>query len=291
MPTALIATDLDGTLLRPDLSVSPRTRRALDAARAAGIVVVPVTARQPRGVQRIAEAAGFTEWALCSNGSYGVHLTTGEVLFGAHLEVATQRAVAGAMAERVPGVLFVSVRQGGEVFVAQTGYADIAHFEDHKREPGEMGRHPLDDVLAEPSLKFIMRHPELTPRELLAELRALNLGGYAVTHSGAPFLEVLAEGVSKAWGLAKLCEKLGIAQNEVLAFGDAPNDAEMLQWAGRGVAMANAEAEALAAADEVTLSNTEDGVAAVIERLLHLAPPAATASSPASSSASGPSGS
>lgn len=278
MPIRLIATDLDGTLLRPDLSVSPRTRRALNAARAAGIVVVPVTARQPRGVGRIAEAAGFTGWALCGNGAYGVHLTTGEVLFEAHVEAAAQQALAVALAERVPGVLFVSVRSGGEVFVAQTGYADLAHFEDHKREPGEMGRHLLDDVLAEPSLKFIVRHPTLTPRELLSELRAVDLGGYAVTHSGAPFLEVLAEGVSKAWGLAKLCETLGIAQRDVLAFGDAPNDAEMLAWAGRGVAMANAEPEALAAADEVTLSNAEDGVAAVIERLLY--PTAPTTSAP-----------
>lgn len=264
----VIATDLDGTLLRPDLSVSPRTRRALDAARAAGIHVVPVTARQPRGVRRIAEAAGFTEYALCGNGAYGVHLGTGETLFEAHVEAAAQRALAEALAERVPGVLFVSVRQGGEVFVAQEGYAAIAHFEDHKREPGEMSAHALDDVLAAPSLKFIVRHAILTPRELLAELRALNLGGFAVTHSGAPFLEVLAGGVSKAWGLERLCGRLGVAREEVLAFGDAPNDAEMLAWAGRGVAVANAEPEALAAADEVTLTNAEDGVAVTIERLL-----------------------
>ncbi len=168
-------------------------------------------------MQWIAEAAGFSEWALCSNGAHGVHLTTGEVLFEAHVKAATQRALATALAECVPGVLFVSVRRGGTVFVAQTGYADIAHFDDHKREPGEMGAAPLDDVLAEPSLKFIVRHPMLTPRDLLAEIKALNLGGYAVTHSGAPFLEVLAEGVSKAWGLARLCKKLGIAQSEVLA--------------------------------------------------------------------------
>ncbi|GBF07610.1 cof family hydrolase [Deinococcus aerius] len=264
----LIATDLDGTLLRPDLSVSARTRAALDAARAAGIHVVPVTARQPRGVRRIAEAAGFTEYALCGNGAHGVHLGTGEVLFEAHVEEAAQRALALALAARVPGVLFVSVRQGGEVFVAQEGYAAIAQFEDHKREPVEMGAFSLDDVLALPSLKFIVRHTTLTPRELLAELRALNLGGFAVTHSGAPFLEVLAEGVSKAWGLERLCARLGIAREEVLAFGDAPNDAEMLAWAGHGVAMGHAEPEALEAADEITLTNTQDGVAAVIERVL-----------------------
>ncbi|EYB67786.1 hypothetical protein DEIPH_ctg032orf0023 [Deinococcus phoenicis] len=264
----LIATDLDGTLLRPDLTVSARTRAALDAARVAGIHVVPVTARQPRGVRRIAEAAGFTDYALCGNGAHSVHLGTGETLFEAHVPEAVQRAVAQALAARVPGVLFVSVREGGEVFVAQDGYAAIAHFEDHKREPGEMGTFTLDDVLARPSLKFIVRHVALTPRELLAELRALGLGGFAVTHSGAPFLEVLAEGVSKAWGLERLCARLGIAREEVLAFGDAPNDAEMLAWAGRGVAMANAEPEALEAADEVTLNNAEDGVAVVIERVL-----------------------
>ncbi len=187
--------------------------------------------------------------------------------------MAAQRALAEALTGRVPGVLFVSVRHGGEVFIAQRGYAELAHFEDHKREPREVGRFLLDEVLAEPSLKFIVRHPALTPREVLAEVQALTLGGYAVTHSGAPFLEVLAEGVSKAWGLSRLCEKLEVARDEVLAFGDAPNDAEMLAWAGRGVAMANAEAEALSAADEVTLSNAEDGVAVVIERLLCQTPP------------------
>ena len=268
MPIRLIATDLDGTLLRSDLSVSPRTRAALDAARAAGLHVVPVTARQPRGVRRIAEAAGFTQWALCGNGAHGVHLSTGEVLFEAHVAADVQRALAVALAERVPGTLFVSVREGGEVFVAQTGYADIAHVEDHKREPAEMGAHGLDAVLEQPSLKFIVRHPRLTPRELLPELRALGLPGFAVTHSGAPFLEVLAEGVSKAWGLERLCAHLGVARSEVLAFGDAPNDAEMLAWAGRGVAVSNADAEAREVATELTLSNDEDGVAAVLEALL-----------------------
>ena len=92
MPLRLIASDLDGTLLRNDLSVSPRTRRALDAARAAGIHVVPVTARQPIGVRRIAEGAGFGGWALCSNGALGIHLGTGEVLFERHLAPEVQRS-------------------------------------------------------------------------------------------------------------------------------------------------------------------------------------------------------
>ncbi|TSA84693.1 HAD family phosphatase [Deinococcus detaillensis] len=268
MTIRLIATDLDGTLLRSDLSVSERTRRALDRARAAGIHTVPVTARQPHGVKMIAEQAGFNEYALCGNGAHGVHLATGETLFEAHVTQAAQRALAEALSAQVPDVLFVSVRDGGTTFVAQQGYAEIAHFEDHKRDPGTMGSAGLAEVLALPSLKFIVRHATLTPRELLTQVQALNLSGFAATHSGAPFLEILAEGVSKAWGLTRLCGRLGIDASEVLAFGDALNDAEMLSWAGRGVAMANAEEEALAAADEVTLSNDEDGLAAVLERLL-----------------------
>jgi Cof subfamily protein (haloacid dehalogenase superfamily) len=268
MPIRLIATDLDGTLLRSDLSLSPRTRRALDAARADGIIVVPVTARQPRGVRRIAEAAGFTGYALCGNGAQGVHLGTGATLFESPLSAAVQRSLAQALLERVPETVFASVSEGGERFLGGYGYADLAHFEDHKRDPAEMGAHSLEAVCAEPSLKFIVRHVRLTPRELLSEVQALGLPGFAVTHSGAPFLEVMAEGVSKAWGLAQLCRHLDILSEEVLAFGDAPNDLEMLIWAGRGVATGNADPEVKSAVREVTASNDEDGVALVIEALL-----------------------
>ncbi|WP_110182035.1 Cof-type HAD-IIB family hydrolase [Nocardioides solisilvae] len=271
----LVATDLDGTLLRDDLSLSPRTRASLDAVRAAGIQVVPVTARQPVGVRRIAEQAGFDGWAVCSNGSLGLHLGTGERLFESHLGVEAQRALVEALVERVPGVLCVSVRDGGEGFVAQEGYAAIASFEDHKREVATMGGHPLAEVLAAPSLKLVVRHPGLAVQELADRLAGLvaerGLAGFAVTRSGAPFLEVMAEGVSKAWGLARLCDALGVAREEVLAFGDAPNDVEMLAWAGRGVAVANAEPVVRAAADEVTASNEEDGVAQVLENLVGVA--------------------
>ena len=264
----LIATDLDGTLLRSDRTVSRRTRAALDRARAAGLEVVPVTARQPNGLALIAAEAGFDGYALCGNGAHGLHLGRHETLFEEHLSVEAQTRLALALIAARPEVRFASVRDGGRLFMAQEGYADLATYQDHKRHPHEMGRHALEEVLGATSLKFIARSPELSPRELHREVMALGLEGFSATHSGAPFLEVLAEGVHKAWGVARLCELLGIESREVLAFGDATNDAELIAWAGRGVAMANAEPEALEAADEVTLSNDEDGVAVVIERLL-----------------------
>ncbi len=264
----LIATDLDGTLLRNDLTVSARTRRALDGVRARGVQVVPVTARQPVGVRRVAAGAGFDGWALCSNGVLAVHLTTGEVLFEEVLAVDIQTELVRTLLERVPGVLAASVRAAGEGFTAQEGYAALASESDHKRDPKTMGGVSLEEVLAQPSLKLVLRHPELPPMALLQELRALGLGGFHATHSGAPFVEVAAEGLTKAAGLARLCREWGIEQADVLAFGDAPNDAEMLAWAGRGVAMGNAHPEARSAASATTLSNEEDGVAAVLESLL-----------------------
>lgn len=268
MTIRLIATDLDGTLLDAKQRVTGRTRAALAAAQAAGIKVVPVTARQPWGLRLIAEQAGFEGWALCGNGAHALNLGTGEHLFEQHLSVEAQYALAEALLQRLPEALFVSVRERGEVFVAQEGYADIADPNDHKRDLATMGAHTLAEVLAEPSLKFVVRHPGIDNNTLVATIRGLGLPGFAVTHSGAPFVEVMAEGVNKAWGLGQLCTHLDITPEQVVAFGDAPNDAEMLAWAGHGVAVANAAPDTLAVADEVTAAHTDDGVAAVIERIL-----------------------
>jgi Cof subfamily protein (haloacid dehalogenase superfamily) len=264
----LIATDLDGTLLDSSSTVTPRTRAALDAARHRGVHVVPVTARQPIGLRAIAADAAFEGWALCSNGAYAVHLDDGRMLFAEELPADTIRTLAEALRASIPGLLFASVREGGETFVAQHGYAEIADLSDHKRDPATMGGVPLDQVLAAPSLKFVIRHPELAPAALFDTLRSLGLTGFEATLSGAPFVEVMAEGVTKATGLARLCAHLGIDRAEVVAFGDALNDVEMLRWAGHGVAMADAEPVVQDAADEITGSNDDDGVAQVIERLL-----------------------
>lgn len=264
----LIATDLDGTLLTSAVEVSPRTRAALDAARVRGIHVVPVTARQPIGLRAIAGGAGFDGWALCSNGAFATHLSDGRMLFAEELPSETIRTLAAALRESIPDLLFASVREGGEGFVAQRGYAEIADLSDHKRDPRTMGGVDLEHVLAAPSLKLVIRHPELAPAAVFDALRALGLTGFEATLSGAPFVEVMAEGVTKATGLARLCEHLGIERADVVAFGDALNDVEMLHWAGHGVAMANAEDAVKDAADETTTSNDDDGVARVIERLL-----------------------
>ncbi len=200
MTVRLIATDLDGTLLDSSSAVTPRTREALDAARARGIPVVPRHRTSADRARAIAGDAGFDGWALCSNGAYAVRLDDGRMLFADELPADTIRTLVEALRASVPGLLFASVREGGETFVAQDGYAEIAQLSDHKRDPRTMGGVPLEHVLAAPSLKLVIRHPELAPAALFDTLRNLGLTGFEATLSGAPFVEVMAEGVTKATG-------------------------------------------------------------------------------------------
>lgn len=272
--TRLIATDLDRTLLTSDGGVSPRTRAALDAARDAGIFVVPATARNPVGLRHLQPLLGFDQWALCSNGAFGIHLSTRELLFADEVAAPVIADLTTALDQTIPGVRYAAVRDAGETFVAQSGYADLAEFDDHKRDPAQMGGVPLTAVTGAAALKLVFRHPTISCPDLfriassLVESGTLNGAHFEMTLSGAPFVEVMASGVTKASGLGQLCTRLGVTSREVLAFGDGLNDREMLAWAGRGVAVANAEDAVKDAADEVTTSNDDDGVARVIEDLL-----------------------
>ncbi|MCQ9388325.1 Cof-type HAD-IIB family hydrolase [Brevibacterium sp. 50QC2O2] len=264
----LIATDLDGTLLDPSGHVSPRTRAALDAARAAGVPVVPVTARNPNGLRAIGAETGFDSWALCGNGAYGLDLATGRVLYTVEAAPEILTPFATALSSRVPGVVFGAIRDAGEGFVAEPGYAALSSFDDHKRDPHTMHGSTRAEVVGAASLKLVFRHATVSTAELFAAARGLGLSGFEMTLSGAPFVELMAAGVTKASGLDRLCAHLGINRSEVVAFGDGLNDVDMLAWAGTGYAVANAGEAVRAAADLVAPSNAEDGFAAIVEDLL-----------------------
>jgi Cof subfamily protein (haloacid dehalogenase superfamily) len=262
----LIASDLDGTLLRRDRSVSDRTRAALARAQAQGIIVVLATARPPLTTRLFAEQAGISGHAICANGAILYDIVRDELLGHYPLDAGTARGLILALREALPGVSFGFVQ--GKEFACEPDYARTARVEDHGRLLEEVRLGDALDLLDVPLTKLVIRHPERLPLDVLATVRTLGLDGFEATHSGAPFIEIVAANITKAWGLAVLCEQLGIDASEVVAFGDAPNDAAMLRWAGLGVAVANAYPAALEAADEVTLSNEEDGVAEVVERLI-----------------------
>lgn len=264
----LIATDLDGTLLTGGRRVTEATRAALDEVRSRGVMVVPVTARQPIGMTDIASAAGFTDWSVCSNGAYAIHLSTEEVLYAVELASAAQRAVVHGLTALDARFRFAVVRDCGRGFVAQPGYPELCSLSDHTRDPAGMQLAELDELTAEPCLKLVVRHPGRNPADTLAAVTSLGLTGFTVTSSGAPFIEISHAEVNKAFGLSRLCAHLGVRPEQVVAFGDAANDISMLSWAGFGVAVANAVPETKAAADLVLdWTNDDDAVARALEAL------------------------
>jgi Cof subfamily protein (haloacid dehalogenase superfamily) len=262
----LIATDLDGTLLRSDRTVSRRTRDAIAAVQTHGILVVIATARHPLTAKRFADEAGVTGLAICANGALVYDLARDEISRHQTLAIETALMIVERLRAGLPDLGFAVIR--GMEFACEPAYAAIAGVEEHGRTLDEVHLAEVDVLLRSPVTKLIARHPRIAPVELFAALTALGIDGYESALSGAPFVDVTAPGVSKAAALAGICADLGIAASEVVAFGDAPNDLPMLRWAGRPIAVANAYPEVLAEIAESTAANDDDGVAIALERLI-----------------------
>ena len=259
----LFATDLDGTLLRHDGTVSDRTRAALAAVEASGRTFVLVTGRPPRWMPPVVEETGHTGLALCANGAVVFDLATERVVQEHLIDPEVGVEAVRAIRDALPDVVFAVERSGarglGREEAYASGYAPL----------GEVLVAEVDDLLAEPVTKLLARHDDMDPDEMLARVREVVGDLVEVTHSSTRgLMEISASGVSKAVALSRLADELGVPADEVVAFGDMPNDVPMLGWAGHAVAVANAHPDVLAAADEITASNDDDGVAQVIERLL-----------------------
>jgi Cof subfamily protein (haloacid dehalogenase superfamily) len=260
----LIAFDLDGTLLRSDGSISARTRAVLAAAEAAGLVLMSVTGRPPRRLREVAQATGLRGLAICSNGGLVYDLTADVVVRQNRLEADVARALIANLRRAIPGVAFAI--EAGEHYGREPNYRVLdehAHDRDDLRMQHADALHLSRDGVT----KLIVQHAERSLADLLSITREHAGALASVTHSGAEFVEVAAASVTKAFALEECCRELGMSAEEVIAFGDMPNDIPMLSWAGRAVAVANAHPEVLQVADEVTLSNDADGVAVRLETL------------------------
>lgn len=262
----LIATDLDGTLLRNDKTVSARNATAIRLAHRAGLRVVAATGRYLASLPELLTPVDV-DYAVTSNGAQGYRLSTNELLFEDTLTVTTATRIIAYLSEQFPQVRSV-VAPDGRTHYAQPGYLDLLH--DYELRNFPIDYHELNrlDALGQSVVKLTVRHPTLSPEHLLDALMASGLTGFHPTTSGGPILEITGPGVTKAHGVARLADLLGFEPRQVLAIGDARNDVELLEWAGVGVAMGNAVPEAIAVADRVTASNEQDGLALAIEELL-----------------------
>ncbi|SFE27411.1 hypothetical protein SAMN05216251_102340 [Actinacidiphila alni] len=261
LPYKLIATDLDGTLLRGDGTVSRVTRDALAAAVAAGAVHIIVTGRSVPWTRHVLDDLGYQGLAVCGQGAQLYDAGAHRLLTSVTLD----RQLAGlalAKIEAEVGPLFLAAsRDGltGDVLIGE-GYAYNPELPViHMTDPNELWAAPLN--------KLYVQHPGLGDDGLARVAREVAGDLVGVTMAGEGIVELLPLGLTKATGLSLAARRLGVTAADTIAFGDMPNDLPMFAWAGYGVAMANAHPDLRQVADEVTLSNDEDGIAVVLERL------------------------
>ncbi|MFC0601782.1 HAD family hydrolase [Streptomyces palmae] len=262
LPYRLIATDLDGTLLRSDDTVSPRTQEALAAATAAGAAHLVVTGRAVPWTRPILEALGYQGLAVCGQGAQLYHAGEDRLLTSVTLDRQLAALALAKIEAEVGPLMLAASRDGleGEVLVGP-GYrsagSGLPYLEFTDRA----------ELWAEPVNKLYIQHPRLTDEQLTEAARAAAGGLVGVALSGPDIVELLPLGLTKATGLSLAARRLGVGSAETIAFGDMPNDIPMFGWAGHGVAMDNAHPELKAVADEVTAAQDADGIALVLERL------------------------
>ncbi|MFD4028235.1 HAD family hydrolase [Streptomyces sp. NPDC058576] len=266
MPTppayALVATDLDGTLLRPDDSVSARSRAALARAASAGARHLIVTGRPVPGIRALLTDLAYTGIVVCGQGTQLYEAGSGRLLTSVTLDREAADAALGKI-EAETGAVFAAVDQDGVdgVTLIEAGYRMPNPTLPARRVASRAA------LWERPVIKVLVRHPVLGDDELAAVARGAVGDLATVTMAGPGTVELAPRGVDKGTGLAVAAELLGVGAERTIAFGDMPNDLPLFAGSGHRVAMGNAHPELRAAADEVTLSNAEDGVAVVLERL------------------------
>jgi Cof subfamily protein (haloacid dehalogenase superfamily) len=267
MPSAcirLVATDLDGTLLRSDTTVSARTRRTLRTMADRGIRHVIVTGRPAAGCVPLFRSLGYRGLAVCGQGAQIYDADREVLLSWTELDRDAARACVTRLAARIGPVHMAVVTSGTEAEFVMS--ADFGRGDEKALAPYRLV--PAEELWDRPVDKVLLRHGVLSDADLVAEAAACCDPGLAVTHAGPGVVELLPSGFDKATGLARVAEAYGVTSGEVVAFGDMPNDIPMLTWAGCGVAMTDGHPELKAVADEIAPGNDADGVAVVLDRLL-----------------------
>ncbi|MDQ5862556.1 MAG: HAD family hydrolase [Actinomycetota bacterium] len=262
----LVASDIDGTILGHDGKISDRTVRAFHACREAGVELVFVTGRPPRWLHPLEEQLGHTGTVICSNGAVVWDLEDNRLVSARALSIDAVLEIRRIIKELRPAALFAAETLTG--FHLEPGFIENGSSE----LLAESTPAPLADTLTadDAVVKFLAIVREGTADEFLAAVSPAVAHLAAATHSAptVAMLELSLPGVNKAVTLAEYAKSLGIDAADVVAFGDMPNDIEMLRWAGHGYAMASGHPEAIAAAGQQAPHFDDDGVAQVLEARL-----------------------
>jgi len=262
----LVASDIDGTILGHDGKISDRTVRAFHACRDAGVELVFVTGRPPRWLHPLEEQLGHAGTVICSNGAVVWDLEDNRLVSAQALSIEAVLEVRQIIRDLRPTALFAAETLTG--FHLEPGFIENGSSE----LLSEFTPAPLADTLGpeDAVVKFLAIVRDGTPDAFLSEVRPAVAHVAAATHSspGVSMLELSLPGVNKAVTLAGYAKSLGIDAADVVAFGDMPNDVEMLRWAGHGYAMASGHPDAIRAAGQQAPHFDDDGVAQVLEARL-----------------------
>ena len=259
----LVATDLDGTLVRSDGTVSDYTRDVLVAVEELGVPVVFVTGRPLRWAEVVFEYVGSHGLAIVSNGALVWDVARDAPRLTRHIDAGTALEVSRLLRAAVPGTTFaVESLEGIDL---EPAFMERAALPDGAR------RAPVEELFDRPALKLLARHEELDAERFWELAEEVVQGRLVITwSSSSALLEISAAGVTKASTLATVCAGLGVGPTDVIAFGDMPNDLPMLTWAGTSYAMADAHPTVIEAADHVAPGHDEDGVARVLAGVFDL---------------------
>lgn len=267
MEYKLIAMDLDGTLLNDKKVITEKTKTALMAVQKKGIRLALASARPSPGLFRERDALHMQDFngiLMSYNGGRIVDAVTGKVLFETSMDLQQTKQVLRKL-ESLPVTPILD--DGAQFYVTdKNGYKVDYECINNNMICSEVGN--LADFLSFAPIKILM---SVQPEELPAvqkQIAAFLPESLTVVQTAAFYLEIIPRVINKGQGIRDICDVLGLDPAQVISFGDAENDIPMLRAAGMGVAMGNAQGAVKAAADMVTLSNNDDGIAAALEKLM-----------------------
>ena len=263
----LIDMDLDGTLNNDQKIITEKTKAALMAAQKQGIRLALASARPSPGLFRERDILGLQDYngiLMSYNGGRIVDAATGKVLFQTSMELTETKQVLRQL-ESLPVTPILD--DGAQFYVTdKNGFKVDYECRNNNMVCQEVGN--LADFLRFAPIKILMSVQPEEIADIQRQIAGFLPESLTVVQTAAFYLEVIPKVINKGQGIRDICSVLGISAAEVIAFGDAQNDIPMLRAAGMGVAMGNAAEAVKQAADMVTLSNNEDGIAAALEKLL-----------------------
>ncbi|WP_077611241.1 Cof-type HAD-IIB family hydrolase [Clostridium sp. Marseille-P2415] len=267
MDYRMIVLDLDGTLTNRNKEITPRTKEALFELKRQGGVIVLASGRPTYGVVPLARELELQKsggYILSFNGGRMIDCRTGETVFAKELPVSSNRKIIRMAREHGVNILtyeddLIVTPDAADEYVCKESAVN-------KLEVKEV--EDMESYVQFPVVKFMMLEEGDYLAMVEPKVKAALGRDYSVYRSEPYFLEILPKGIDKAASLERLLLRLGMGRGEMIACGDGYNDLSMIQYAGLGVAMENAVLPVKKAADYVTCSNDDDGIAHVVEKFM-----------------------